>query len=211
MRLLPQASRVRLRVGLRGYPLLRTLRDWTPMLAGEHEIKWDGRDETGLIQIDPHAQLDVNLSAFALPGNAILVTGNGPVERRPPGAPAGMLAGAYRHAVHASEICREPRLRVEFVGAKQGRSGLPVVTGVTPVRVILDPADAAHLVSTHFELMMFLDTVFLTESESGSNPFNYSLDTRALAPGPHLFTVNVLGYDDHFGTQTVRFERGAER
>ena len=39
---------------------------------------------------------------------------------------------------------------------------------------------------------------------------DHLLDTRALAPGPHLLTVNVLAYDDHFGTQTIRFERGAK-
>jgi hypothetical protein len=87
---------------------------------------------------------------------------------------------------------------------------VPVVSGVTPLRVTLDPAHAVHLVDTRFEIMVFVDTVFLFESEDGSNPFNHLLDTRALAPGPHLLTVNVLAYDDHFGTHTIRFERGAE-
>jgi len=207
---LPQASRVRLRVGMKGYPLLRTLYDWTPMLAGPHEIRWDGSDEMGLVEVTKQAQLDVNLSAFALPGNALLVTGNGPLDRRPAGAPAEMPGESYRHALHTSEICREPRFRVELVGARRGKSGLPVVSGVAPLRVTLDPSNAVHLVDTRFEIMVFIDTV-LFESEDGSNPFNHQLDTSALAPGPHLLTVNVLGYDDHFGTHTIRFERGADQ
>jgi hypothetical protein len=208
--LLPQASRVRLRVGLRGYPLLRTLYDWTPMLAGPHEIAWDGRDATGQIQLSHHPNLDVNLSAFALPGNSILATGNGELGRGPAGIPADVPAGAYMHASHPPEQCHEPKLRLEVVGPKaKSRSGLPVVSGTVPIRVTLDPNDAEHLVNARFEVMLFVDTVFLFEAEEGSNPFTYSFDTSSLAPGRHLFTVNVLGYDDHTGTQTIELERAA--
>jgi len=75
--------------------------------------------------------------------------------------------------------------------------------------VTLDPADAGHLLDVRFEVMLFIDTVLLTEVEEGTSPFTYALDTRALSPGAHFLTVNVLTWDDHAGTQTVQFERRA--
>ena len=206
--LLPQASRIRLRVGLRGYPLLRTLYDWVPMAAGPHEVTWDGLDTTGKLHLLGKSALDVNLTAFALPGNAILVTSNA----APPAPIAGLRPDvpqdAFRHAKHPLELCHEPKLSLELPEARaKGKSGLPLVSGKVPVRITLDPADAAHLIDARFEIMLFVDTVFLTEAEEGSNPFTYQLDTSALAPGTHLFTVNVLSYDDHAGTATIEFER----
>lgn len=205
--LLPQASRIRLRVGLKGFPLLRTLHDWVPMAAGEHEVTWDGVDSTGKIHLLGKSALDVNLTAFALPGNAILVRSSQPAASVA-GVRPNVPENAFRHAKHPLEICHEPKLKLDLPGTPaKGKSGLPVVSGVVPVRITLDPADASHLVDARFEIMLFVDTVFLTEAEEGSNPFTYQLDTRALAPGPHMFTVNVLSYDDHAGTATIQFER----
>jgi hypothetical protein len=208
--LLPQASRVRLRVGLRGLPLLRTLYDWTPTAAGTHEVEWNGFDGTGKVRLRDNPALDVNLSAFALPGNAILVTANEPAANPPTGVRPGVPRDAYRHAQHALEVCHEPRLRIELPDARaKAQGGLPLVSGTVPVRMTLDPDDAGHLVDVRFEVMLFIDTVLLAEVEEGSNPFTYQLDTRALSPGAHLFTVNVLSWDDHAGTATIQFERRA--
>jgi hypothetical protein len=72
-----------------------------------------------------------------------------------------------------------------------------------------DPQERARLINTRFEVMMFLDTVFLAEEEDGALPYNYRLDTRALPPGPHLLTVNLLSYDQRVGVQTVEIIKAA--
>lgn len=207
---LPQPSRVRLRVGLRGLPILQTLYDWTPLAAGPHQVDWDGFAATREIRLRDHPALDINLTAFALSGNAILVRSTAEDGPALTGARPAVPRTAFRHAQHALEVCHEPQIEVSFPDAPaNGRDGLPLVSGTVPVRVTIDSSDAGHLLDVRFEVMLFLDTVLLTEVEEGSNPFTYTLDTRALSPGPHFLTVNVLTGDDHAGTQTVQFERRA--
>jgi hypothetical protein len=79
-----------------------------------------------------------------------------------------------------------------------------VVSGVVPVRVTVDAADAPHLINSRFEVALFEDTTFLAEEEEGTTPFTYLWDTTRLRPGEHLLTANILSYDDHYGVATVR-------
>ena len=73
---LPRAARVRLRIGLKPFMHLRTFLNWEPMEAGWHTLDWDGLDESGWIRAIDHPNLSVNLAAFALADNAILVEGD---------------------------------------------------------------------------------------------------------------------------------------
>ncbi len=66
----------RVRIGIAGGPLLRTLVDWEPRSSGaRHEI-WDGRDESGAIV--PAGQYLIAVWADAMPVNGIVTVGNGP-------------------------------------------------------------------------------------------------------------------------------------
>ena len=204
---MPRAGRLRLRVGLEGLPTLRTIHDFTPLASGPHEVSWNGSDASGSLRLAAHPMLRIKLDAFALPTNTVIVSprpneSDGPSERPgDPGAP-------YRHGRHAGVDCHEPDFSVEFVGAEKTADGLPSVpAGEVPVRISLAPADAQRLIDARFEVMFFVDTVFLFEEEEGSNPFTYRLDTRSLPPGRHLLTVNVLSFDDHAGVRSATFVR----
>lgn len=205
--IIPRLSRARVRIGLKDFPHLRTLMDWEPLEAGEHTLEWDGMDADGLIRLRQHPKLDINLSAFALPENAVIVRGSSR-EAVPPEAPpvSRTPTTAYLHARHDRGICHEPRFAVELPQAVTGINGHPVVHGKTPVRIMIDPRDKAHVVNQRFEVMFYVDTVFLFEEEEGSSPFTFEWNTSALTPGPHLLTVNVLSYDDHVGVVTVPVE-----
>lgn len=208
---LPNTAMVRIRIGLKDGPLLRTLADWRPQLAGEHQQQWDGKDACGLLKLLDHPQLDVNLSAYSLPANSI-ITGSGleSVPKRPgrgavrrPPRRANRPKGWYYHWTHDPAICHEPRFAVTFPEAA-GKAGMkvPVLSGKTPVRVEADPRDEGHLVNRRFELMLYVDGVFLYEDENASNPLTYQWDTSDLAPGLHTLTANVMSYDDHIGVVT---------
>lgn len=207
---MPRVGRARLRVGLEGFPHLRTLMDWQPLEAGEQTLVWDGWDASGRIRLKDHPRLSIKLSVFSLPDNAIIVRG-GP----PPAPAAGAEAPAYLpdrgehksyfHAKHEGAVCHEVRLRVEFPQVERRDSvGSPVLAGVVPVRVSLDARDAPRLIDRRFEVALYEDTTFLFEEEESSNPFTYLWDTTRLPPGEHLFTVNVFSYDDHYGVATER-------
>lgn len=206
--IMPKAGRARLRVGMEGFPHLRTLLDWEPMEAGEQTFFWDGLDDSGLMNIKGHPNLSIKLSAFALPHNTIIVRGD-PSLTVPLGQVSPYLPiqnsnkTAYFHAQHPPAVCHEIRLHIEFPGNQlYDPKGRPVLRGVVPIRVTLDERDAPHLVSRRFEVAIFEDLTFLSEEEDGSTPFTYLWDTTHLPLGEYLLTVNVLSYDDHYGVET---------
>ena len=200
---MPRAGYVRLRIGIEGFPHLRTLLDWEPLEGGQQVLSWDGRDHSGLIRFADHPNLSIKLTAFAMPDNTILVRGTSvPVPISQPQAypPMTKSEPGYFHARHLRGICREVAVRVEFPdAARHDPDGRPVLTGRVPVRVILDAQDAAHLVSQRFEVAIFEGLTILFEVEDGSNPFTFLWDTSHLPDGPHLMVVNILSYDDHYG------------
>ena len=214
---MPKAGYARIRIGIEGFPHLRTLFDWQPLEGGEQTMEWNGLDASGLIHLADHPKLAITLHAFALPPNAIIVHNPHQAERgelrmtndRSPSS-SDNSRRQYLHARHPRAICHEPRLHIEFPDAPvYDHEGRAILSGRVPVRVVIDPDDAVHLVNSRFEIAIFEDLTVLFEEEDGSNPFTFMWDTSRLKPGPHLLIVNILGYDDHCGvaTQPVMIEK----
>lgn len=198
--ILPRAARARLRIGLSPFVHLRTLMDWEPMEAGSHTLIWDGLDSSGWIRAINHPDLSMNLAAYSLPDNAIIVKGN----RKEETLPTSQKPSGYLHARHDRSNCRDITFQVEFPNIQKKEEEMPVLDEKTLVRVRLNEEDKNFMVNQRFEVMFFVDTVFLFEEEEGQDPFNFEWDTTGLAPGEHLLTVNLIGYDDHLGVKTVR-------
>jgi len=203
---MPRAGRARLRIGLSPFVHLRTLLNWEPMEAGAHTLTWDGLDDSGFIRAVDHPALSVNLAVFALPDNAILVQGDeGEFLFHSAERPQKELRpGLYLHAYHGRIHCRDISFQVEFPGSEEDEEGLPVLKENTLVRVHLTDKDKNFMVNQRFEIMFFVDTAFLFEEEEGQDPFNFEWNTKGLSPGEHLLTVNLIGYEDHYGVKTVR-------
>lgn len=201
---LPEPSRVRLRIGLRELPHLRTIYDWQPMEAGLHTVEWDGLDAAQEIRLGTHPNVRFSLTAYSLPENSVIVKrGDEPAPRRPVGSERP--EAPFRHAQHSPEICHEVAFSVSFLESRAGTDGAPVVGPDPIVRIGLLDEDAATMAGRPYEILLHLDTVFLTEDEEGTDPFNYVLRTSDLAPGRHLLTVNVVTYDGHAGVVSVPF------
>ncbi len=210
---MPKAGYARLRIGIEGFPHLRTLLDWEPLEGGAQALIWDGLDSSGLINLKEHPDLSLKLKVFAMPNNTVIVHGEPP-------APPSNLASTYPpitkasiaafHARHPRATCREVGVRLEFPGVTQhDPQGRPVLVGIAPIQVAIDEHDASRLVNERFELALFEDLTVIVEEEKGTTPFTYLLDTTMLPPGPHLLTVNVLGGNDHYGVETRQVIIGA--
>ena len=209
---MPKAGYARLRIGLEGFPHLRTLLDWEPLEGGAHEMVWDGLDNSGLIVLKEHPNLSVKLRAFAMPNNTLIVhsTSTTQPSGQPTYPPITRSTSTAFHARHPRRTCHEVRVRLEFPGATQhDAQGRPVLVGTTPIQVILDESDASRLVNERFELALFEDLTVIAEEEKGTTPYTYLLDTTKLPSGPHLLTVNVLGGNDHYGVATRQVIIGA--
>ena len=82
---LPRLSLVKVRLGLRDGPLLRTFVDWQPLNAGMQKIKWDGLDQSGQVDIRKAFKPIGQVFAVGVPQTAFFVinpdqpiTTNGP-------------------------------------------------------------------------------------------------------------------------------------
>jgi len=212
---LDQPARVRLRLGIRGGALLRILLDWKPLPPGPHSVAWDGLDKDGLINLLIHPDIAYDLSAFALPENAVITTGNPASSELPfldlpespspnPDPPVEAGTELHRHALHPRDACREPRFEITFPETVETTAeGWPVVQGRSPVRIVVDERDRRLVTESRFEVILYVDTIFLYEDEDSFTPYTYQWDTGGLNPGPHVITVNVHAYGDHIGTRSA--------
>ncbi len=211
---LPKACMIRIRAGLEDGMFGNLLLDWKPSTAGRHTHQWDGMDSTGRMNLLNHRDLDIRLTCHTLPDNTIIATGS-TIPLKSHNNPGGSgnnsreqvwaTKGKYLHYRHDPRICHQPRFKVLFPGSKKADDkGVPITSGITPLRIELDPRDAMHLINTRFEIMLFIDGVFIYEIEEGSSPFTFNWDTKGFAKGPHIITVNLIGYDDHIGIVSRR-------
>jgi len=207
---LPKACMIRLRAGLKDGMLAQTIFDWRPSTAGRHCFNWDGKDSTGQINLLRHPELDVRLTCYTLPSNTVITTGKiipfdseekFTKEKSETRNRLWSTKDKYLHYKHDPRICHEPGFKVLFP-AKDNPSEKtdPAVSGAVPVRIELDERDIQHLINTRFEIMVYVDGIFISEAEEGSSPYTFYLDTSGFKKGPCILTVNILSYDGHIGT-----------
>lgn len=212
--ILPKACMIRLRAGLNNGMLAQTIFDWQPRSAGRHTYEWDGKDTSGLMNLSNHPELDLHLSCYTLPANTIIVTGQIlPFEPKTDQAEATKKQGfslwarqgKYLHYTHDPYNCHEPRFTVAFPNCKgANEESTPSVSGITQIRIELDKHDAQYLINRRFEIILYVDGIFIFEMEEGSAPFTYNWNTRGLTKGSHILTANLMSYDGHIGTESRR-------
>lgn len=206
---LPKTCMIRIRAGLKDGMFAKTVVDWEPRLPGRQSFIWDGKDESGFMYLLKHPELDLRLTCYTLPDNVIIVknktvlpasNSNDIDEEKLSRDEVWATKGKYQHYRHDPRICHVPGFKVLFPSApKQDVNDAPVVSGVVPIRVVLDEKDRQHLISTRFEVMFFVDGVYIYEVEEGTTPFTFHWDTKDFSKGPHIVTINIIGYDDHIG------------
>lgn len=212
--IMPKAGMVRIRAGIKDGPHLRTITDWHPREGGRIIENWDGKDKSGLIDLFRVPEREVYVFAYSLPDNCVILKsgltdkGNAFVsETLPEYRPKKKIDPnlKYKHALHEKSLCHEPEFEVAFPKTlSQTADGTPVLSGnePVPVKVTISERDRHHLESARFEVMFFVDTVFIFEDEEGFTPFTYMWNTKGLSPGEHVLTVNIMSYDDHCGVES---------
>lgn len=208
---LPKACMVRLRAGLKEGMLAKTILDWKPQSAGRHSFLWDGKDDTGLLDLSKHPDLELKLTCYTLPDNTIILTDQSmEMNNSYPSEPVDVWGAEdkkkYIHYQHNPQICHEPKFSVSFPKSKTNSEGIPVLVGNTPVRVEINKRDKMDLVNKRFEIMLYVDGTFLFEMEEGTSPFTFNWNTKGFAKGPHILTVNIMSYDDHIGVNSQKIQ-----
>lgn len=211
--LLPHAGRVRVRVGIKDGPLLHTLRLWEPQEAGPKHMVWDGRDASGTMWLAGNPKSYILINAYTLADNSIIVSG--PSAASPPPAAITTLRRPvasrtpngeerYYHALHRPWMRMPLTAYIHLPEAQETSSGYQLAPGSTRIVIDAPSASRAYLMASRFEVILFVDGVFLIEDEEGYLPYTYLWDTSALRSGEHLLTVNLISYEDHIAVKTVR-------
>ena len=72
----PLVSRVLIRLGIHNGPMLKTLVDWKPRIAGSITEYWDGRDEDKVIRVRDHKDFTALITYATLPDVTVITYGN---------------------------------------------------------------------------------------------------------------------------------------
>lgn len=181
---LPRPALVRIRIGVReGGAMLVNLLDWELRGAGAHEEIWDRRDKNGMADYSQRADLMLVIACLD--------------PESPPREESGRQIRGLRKA---------PGFQISLP-ENQGvtAEGVTVVSGVTLIRLMVDPQDIKWLLESKFEIAVYIDDVFLMEEEEGINPFNYRFNTVGLNDGLHTVTANVVSNEGEIGVATLPF------
>ena len=210
---LPAASQVLVRLGVHNGPMLKTLVDWKPRVAGAITEYWDGYDQDGLIHLREHPDFRALITYATLPDATVIVYGNDqetyrsyklgqtnahpqkPDRPRSPDPEGRLLAQNLVPPAWA----RAPRVHMSF--PQYGGKGIdiPEVGDVVNVHVDIDPSDRDQLLQEQFEVILFVDNVFVAEAERGYLPFNWQWELHQFPPGEHVLTVNISSFKGQVG------------
>ena len=208
-------GRVNIRIGLdNNGPLLRTLLDWVVRDAGDHAEPWDGRDASGVLNLAEHPRLAIAWDGFGLSDNSVLV---GP-PRDQVQVIEDITWGEERRTVKRQDKKRmhfhrqqpmEERADYQIHltlpdGLPRDAEGLPIVSGVVPVRLDVPDSERERVLARRFEPVFFVDGIFAFENEVGFLPMTWRWDTVGTNPGIHYVTANLRGYEGNFGIATLK-------
>ncbi|MBD8528250.1 FlgD immunoglobulin-like domain containing protein [Pseudomarimonas arenosa] len=211
---LPRPARINVRAGLGQLgPLLRTVVDWVPRMAGEQVEAWDGKDNSGLLDLTRHPQLEIAVQAYSLPDNVIFV--GTPPQRV---ALSNQGAGAAKREVNQPQVkkmhyhAQQPLAERGDIaigialpaGTPQDKDGTWVISGIVPFMLEVAPEDKQRVLDRRFEPVFFVDGSYVFENEVGFLPTTWIMDASRYPEGEHFVTANLRGYEGNFGIATVR-------
>lgn len=220
---LPAPSRVLIRAGIRGGPMLRSLANWEPHSAGRNIQRWDGRDESDVLDLRDEEGLRILVTGFRLPAHAIIATGNTDVSYREyrdenNWSPKVVDPAAMTLIRDETRIARQyyvspaqandPRVSLSFLDGNEKISDVvpDLETGArVAVKVEINEADRWLIDQSLYEVGFFVDHEFVSEEEHGYLPLTWLWTVQEMPPGEHVLTVNVSAFDGKVGVASKKF------
>lgn len=222
---LDRPALVRLLVGLgNDGPVLATVVDWVARPTGVHEEPWDGWDASKVLELGKASGKALHGWAMALPVNAVIVTD----DTSPPASGPRRMSYLefpedhsrrtretkstlpFDHWYHDRESCRDPHVEVSApAGSARTQSGAVLVDQPVAFTLKAERDVAFHMKSERFEVVVYVDGMFVFEEELGFLPYQWTLKPDLLTDGEHVVSIMVRGYRGHFGSASIRVARDA--
>ena len=211
-----EPARVNIRVGLKNFgPLMKTVIDWVPRAGGFQQESWDGMDQSSVLDLSDHPNLQIVVDAFGLGANVIFVGNTPDTIQLIPELDASTTRSAtgttpitkrmHFHSQQPMDQRGDVALQLELVGQfPVDASGLPLISGKVPMRMEVASEDRQRVLERRFEPVFFVDGTFTFENEVGFLPFTWIWDTSRANDGIHYITANLRGYEGNFGIATIK-------
>ena len=213
---LPRPSRVLIRVGIPGSALLKTLADWEPRVQGEITEYWNGKDENNLLDVWKYPKSKTLITGFSLPETSVIAFGNTAYDY--PMYKAGLPGGRSKKEQRA--FVNQRKLSPRFLSSRLEDRSFKVVLDLqisqaatqaplevrekVPVRIDVAEKDRELLTKQKFEIIFFVDMVYVAEEERAYVPFNYAWELGQLPEGEHILTVNFITAKGQMGVGSVK-------
>ena len=197
---------VKIRAGISGGPLLKTIVNLAPRLVGENEEFWDGKDDSGHVEIIGQKDWKLMAEAISLPENSVIAVGNEEYDYfeytnvmasdRPRKSNRSVARGEkWLLGLPTDRLVRlgmQPRFRFELPQAiAKTETQIPIVRGKVPFLIILDKEVKRYVTEQRYEIVFFVDFRFGGEVDEGYSPYKWVWDSRTTRNGEHIITVNV--------------------
>jgi flagellar hook assembly protein FlgD len=205
---LDQPAYVRLRIGSQDGPLYATLADWEYKYKGRHQIPWNGRDPTGIIDLTKSYL--ISCKAMSLPENVTYVIDSpngGVLSRERQGIRIDVDHERYlaQAKLNPSRLIvgkgLSPRFKMELDGSSP-TGDIPIVSSVCKLNIVIDKADVGWLTNERFESLLWIDGIYVAEDEEGYSPSSWQIDTKKYSDGLHVVTVMIQSFSDRIRTHS---------
>ncbi len=229
------AVRVQLLAGIVDGPLMATITDWQPYPAGNHEVAWDGYDESHITKVWDNKRFKLLARAYKLPNLCVITQGNATDYMdywSATAAKQGMTAVQYRISTKKGLASRVygKTARAKALSDGRVRLGSPYLSGrfknqaarftlesipaasktgksaPVDIRISVDKVFKQILDEQRYEYVMYVDGVLQGEQETGFSPYSWTLDTTEMSAGKHLVTVNIATVDGQTGAASTWIE-----
>lgn len=206
---LTHPAKVRVRVGTKDGPLLRTIVDWQERDIGLHKEKWDGLDLTGKVKLVGSHDLVFTFNYFTRDDTFLKNVSLDEIMPHPEQLVVGRFLPSLNinrlHKSHNSNFCYDPELKVTLPkDAPKTKDGYLIIRGKTPIVIDIAQKDKTWFSRERYSIHIFIDDVFLSGELEGYSPYNFIFDPKNINPGKHLLTVNYSGFNDHIGVASVQ-------
>lgn len=218
---LPFSAWVLARLGIKNGALMKTLLDWEPRLKGENIVFWNGKDESGIVNLYNRPKFSMMITTMSFPENSVIATGNSSisyyeykkrtVERRPRKPEYPILAAKKnfkisRHYDLSRWKDRAPRFSISLPQiTEKTPEGIPIIREKTLLKVTLDEQDKEFITGQRFEIVLYVDDILYAEEEEGYSPFTWMWDVSVIPDGEHLLTINIVSLNDQVGVRSLKF------
>jgi hypothetical protein len=180
-------------------PILKTIVNREPRVAGAVVEKWNGFDESGTIRVSDLQHFVVSVLATSLPDNSIITRGNRGqsfLDYARQHRPAAALVARKREApvthhagLNAFED-RSPSLAVRPSAKWDAQAQVYRAPGPVKLQIKIEGPSAAHFNAQPGRLSIYVDEACVLTQEHPTSPLALSIPADRLAPGEHRIAVN---------------------